>query len=265
MNEHFACDRVLKNLIQVDHSSLMDELTNGVKVREFLNVEFPRVMERRAARQAHCLPPGSLLLPDRAGAQAKSKAGCALCWQPKMDMNSELDVRGARISFRLMDIRELNSDRLIRRGYPGNLALAMLAGGGVERLSEIALRAAKLNDHTRARVVTQLVLLACLRDLSGRLRTEIATMGSLRIEIRKNETLRDICEEFLAKRRAAELAAGVRSGLSRALLIQLRTKFGRVPKWAEARLALANRTQLMRWLGKILTADSLEGVIGKQR
>ena len=48
MKEHFAIDRVVKDLFQTDHPSLFDRFTGGVPVRVFLNVEFQRVMERRA-------------------------------------------------------------------------------------------------------------------------------------------------------------------------------------------------------------------------
>ena len=48
MKEHFAIDRVVKDLFQTDHPSLFDRFTGGVPVRQFLNVEFQRVMERRA-------------------------------------------------------------------------------------------------------------------------------------------------------------------------------------------------------------------------
>ena len=48
MKEHFVHDRVLKDLFQKDGPSLLEQLTGGVHVREFLNVEFLEVMERRA-------------------------------------------------------------------------------------------------------------------------------------------------------------------------------------------------------------------------
>jgi hypothetical protein len=44
----------------------------------------------------------------------------------------------------------------------------------------------------------------------------------------------------------------------------LGTKFGNVPKWADERLEAATSAQIERWSKKILTADTLEGVIGKK-
>lgn len=48
MKETFVCDRTLRELFQMDRSSMLEDLTGGVPVREFLNAEFPQVIERRA-------------------------------------------------------------------------------------------------------------------------------------------------------------------------------------------------------------------------
>ena len=48
MSESFAYDRVLRDLFQTDHPSLFEHLTGGRRVREFLNVQFPKTLERRA-------------------------------------------------------------------------------------------------------------------------------------------------------------------------------------------------------------------------
>ena len=42
------------------------------------------------------------------------------------------------------------------------------------------------------------------------------------------------------------------------------TKFGRLPQWAEERLERADLSQIDRWTKKTLTAQTLEGVIGKK-
>ena len=189
MKEHFAYDRVLKDLFQVDHPSLLDQLTGGVPVRAFLKVEFPRVMERRADLVA-LLEDDSVFHLEFQGQNDKHiayregvycflighkhmrKVRQAVLYvgQPKMRMQSELDVGGAKISFRLIDIRELSADTFLQSGHPGDLALAMLASGGTERLAEIARNVEKLNDAARTRVLAQLALLSGLRGLTGRLK-----------------------------------------------------------------------------------------------
>ena len=52
--------------------------------------------------------------------------------------------------------------------------------------------------------------------------------------------------------------------IQRTLRSQLKTKFGRVPVWAQERLASATSTQLEAWCQKILVADTIEGVVGKR-
>ena len=44
----------------------------------------------------------------------------------------------------------------------------------------------------------------------------------------------------------------------------LATKFGSLPKWVDERLEAATSVQFERWSKKILTADTLEGVLGKK-
>ena len=43
----------------------------------------------------------------------------------------------------------------------------------------------------------------------------------------------------------------------------LETKFGQLPKWADERLDAAKSDQIERWAKKLLTAGTLEGVLGK--
>ncbi len=114
-------------------------------------------------------------------------------------------------------------------------------------MSEIAKRASELKGAERQRVVSQLVLLSGLRRLTGRLRMELKAM-SVTTDITKNEFVQDV----------------VRDSLANMLRGQLETKFGRLPKWVDERLEAATSVQVERWSKKILTADSLEGVLGKK-
>ena len=132
-------------------------------------------------------------------------------------------------------------------GRPGDLALAMLASGGPEQVFEIAKRAGGLKGAERQRVLSQLVLLSGLRRLTGRLRIELKAMGII-TDITKNEFVQDV----------------VRDTQANMLRGQLETKFGSLPKWVDERLETASSVQVERWSKKILTADTLEGVLGKR-
>ncbi len=72
-------------------------------------------------------------------------------------------------------------------------------------------------------------------------------MGTL-INIAKNEILRDL----------------IRDGQASIVRVQLETKFGKLPKWVDERLGHAKLSDVERWSIRLLTADTLEGVLGKR-
>ena len=89
-------------------------------------------------------------------------------------------------------------------------------------------------------------------------------MGSFQTFIRENEVLRELWREELAEGEARAEAKGKAEGLQSALRGILRSKFGRVPKWANDRLKKAENSQIERWLSKVIMAQSLEVVVGKK-
>lgn len=166
----------------------------------------------------------------------------------KMRMEDHVDLGETRAAYTMMDIRELDARKLMASGRPGDLVLAMLAGGGPEQVFEIAKRASDLKGAERERILSQLVLLSGLRRLTGRLRMELKTMDATR-DITKNEFVREVVQ------------IEVRNSLAHMLRGQLATKFGRLPKWAGERLEVTS-VQVEHWSKRILSADTLEGVLG---
>ena len=53
-------------------------------------------------------------------------------------------------------------------------------------------------------------------------------------------------------------------GKAQVLQQLLEEKFGSLPRWAAERLDNATPSQVERWLKKVLTANTLEGVLGKK-
>ena len=266
MKDGSKYDLVVKDLFQRDHPSLLDQLTAGVAVREVLNVELARVEERRADLVL-LLADGTILhiefqsgndkdMPYRVGIyclllgqkyRRRVRQVVLYVGQAKMRMDDHVDLGETKAAYTLMDIRDMDARQLIASGRPGDLALAMLAGGGPEQVFEIAKRASELKGAERQRVVSQLVLLSGLRRLTGRLRMELKAM-SVTTDITKNEFVQDV----------------VRDRLANMLRGQLEMKFGSLPKWVDERLEAATSVQVERWSKKILTADTLEGVLGKK-
>ena len=270
MKDGSKYDLVVKDLFQRDHPSLLDQLTAGVAVREVLSVELARVEERRADLVL-LLADGTILhiefqsgndrdMPYREGIyclllgqkyRRRVRQAVVYVGQAKMRMADHVDLGETKSAYTLMDIRQMDARKLMASGRPGDLALAMLAGGGPEQILEIAKRASRLSGAERERVLSQLVLLSGLRRLTGKLRMELKAM-SVTTDIRKNEFVQEVIQDVIRDDRANMLRD------------QLETKFGSLPKWVNQRLDAATSAQVQRWAKRIVSVDTLEGVVGKK-
>lgn len=88
---------------------------------------------------------------------------------------------------------------------------------------------------------------------------EMKQMGAY-INIQENVLLRDIWKDGLAK----GLVKGKAEGAQSILFGLLEETFGVLPSWATARLRKASSQQIRRWIRKVLTAATLEVVIGRR-
>jgi len=279
-------DAVLKDLFQRDHPMLLNRLTGGAAVRQSLNVELAIVEERRADLLFE-LDDQSLFLLDlqstndrnmgyRVGIytlvgaqkyQRKVRAAVLYTGMSEMKMEAHLDTGSTKVDYQLIDIREISAEALMRGG-PGDLALALLARGGPERMHEILTRAMKLEPPGRDRLLTQLAVLAGLRRLDKRLRMEIKQMDSEYVDIWKNVILRDAwvkaVKEGMAEGKVLGKAEGRAEAASAMLSGLLEEKFGPLPAWASTRLRRATPEQTLRWSRKVLTAASLKEIVGRK-
>ncbi len=163
-------------------------------------------------------------------------------------MPNQLDLGQTKVAYTLIDIRDIDARLLIESGQPADLPVAMLAGGGSERLTEIVKRAANLRGGERQRVLAELIQLCGLRSLQQPLIMELQSMAS------PNDT-------FLMIPQVQDMIRNARTEVLRDLL---KAKFHSLPKWADEKLESAAPAQIQRWLRKILTAETLEGVLGKK-
>jgi hypothetical protein len=134
--------------------------------------------------------------------------------------------------------------------------LAVLARGGPGQMLQILKQAANLQGSERNNVLSQLVRLSGLRQLQNKLIMELDQMLSPSDPFLKITLVRDMV-------RNASLNAD-RDARVQVLRGQLKAKFHTLPRWADEKLESATPFQVKRWLKKILTAETLEGVLGKK-
>ncbi len=268
---------MIKELFQRDRPSvLLDWLTGGVPVRQVLNVEMARLVERRADA-VFLLQDDSIFhlefqtrndkeMPYREGMyclllgrkyRRRIRQAVLYLGEPRMRMENKLDLGETKIAYSLIDIRDIDAATLIDGGRPADLVLAMLARGGPERLAEIVKRAAGLPSGEREEVISEIAVLCGLRRLQEPLIMELKNMASSGTDI------------FLRLPQVQDIVRDARVQADRDVRIQvlrdqLKGKFRTLPAWVDERLEAATTIQVQRWLKKILTAETLEGVLGRK-
>ena len=195
MNNRFDFDGALKELFQRDRPSLLDRLTGGVAIRQFLNVELPTVLERRADLVA-LLASEMVLhfelqsdndgdLPYREGIycillgqlyRRKVRQVVLYVGRAKMRMPEGVDLGTTQVAYELIDIRDFDAGELLKTGRAADSVLAILARGGGARLPQIVRRVARLKGAARERAMAQLLVLSGLRALSSRVEWEMKRM-----------------------------------------------------------------------------------------
>jgi len=277
-------DFVVKDLFKQDGPTLLSELTGGIRVTKFLDPQFG-VIERHADLVLQ-LEDRSILhiefqsvndrrMAYRMAVYAPLIAGMYLCrvrqvvlyfGERRMRMADRVELGDYPASYRLLDVRQLDTGKLLQSGSPADYVLAMLSREGPEKLGAILEMANQLQGAARDRVLAQMGALSGLRRLSKRFKMECNAMG-IAIDIKKNEFLNDIWTSGVEKGRAEgreEGRAEGRAGMLRLVGELLETKFGPLPKWARERLAKSTPARLDRFAKKILTAETLEGVLGRR-
>lgn len=267
-------------------------------MKEFLNVELPRVSQRRVDLLLSLADDSLLHIEFQGSARPNIPYRMLEYWglikgrfhRPLRQVvvfvgpgrwgNGKLVEDGVRFEYETVGLKDLDAKALIETGNPGDLPLALLAGGGDQRVSEIVSLAAKAKGSARDRLLAQIRILSRLRGISGKVQWEIEHMNlhtDIRVipEIRRfwNKSLAEGVAERVAKALPKAVAEGVAKGRAEGMAKgmanlfreQLTIKFGPLPRWAEVRVAEARPHQVQRWAKKILREDTLEAVIGPRR
>jgi len=194
----------LKELFEHDRPGLLDRLIGGIKIRSFLNVELPKVVARRVdlammlendtAFHLELQGKNEKLMVYRMGLYSillgqtipwKRVRGVVLyVGEAKMSMRREFKLGLTHLGYELIDIREIDADALIASESPGDNVLALLAGGGSQKIKEIVERLGRLKDPERSHALAQLELLAGLRGMAKEIQLEVGCMAILLMSTR---------------------------------------------------------------------------------
>lgn len=272
-------DLALKGLFEMPGPRLLQELTGGVAVAEFLNVELPRVRERRVDLLARLVDDSLLHVEfqstnrtDMAWRMAEyylllaRKFRCPVrqvvlyVGAGRLRMKSGLRHGRMAFDYELHDIREWRAAPLLASGSTADQVLSILCAQ--PDLRQVLGKIARLPAAGREGAIGSLMALAGLRGFETILRQELKKMPVV-IDWKKNSLLREIHEDGveLGLERGREQGLGA---LREAIRASLRTAFGRVPVWASERIDQASSTELVQWSTKIRTAAKLEDVVPRR-
>ena len=173
-------------------------------------------------------------------------------------LESELRSEDLWYRYRLMDIRDLDGERLLGSDQIGDNILAILTRlpdlhGAVRQVMK---KIVSLTPPERQNALRQMLLLSGLRHLGQTVEEEARRMPILNDildhEVLGREYKRGIEEGERVGRKAGELAL---------VRLQIQKRFGTIPAWAETRLAAKSTTELVEIGVRLLDAASLNDLL----
>jgi hypothetical protein len=171
-------------------------------------------------------------------------------------MRMENKLRGPDLSFeyRLIDIRELDGERLLESGDVGDNVIAILTRlrDDREAVHRIVERIGWLAPAERETALAQLTILAGLRHLARTVERETRNMP-IDLDIRDHETLGPLFQ--------AERQEGRQEGDIAILRRLIEKRFGALPRWAAEKLAGLSTTELEELSERVLDVRSVEELL----
>lgn len=232
--------------VQNPRADLLGETADGSLVHVELQSANVAIMPLRMAE--YCL--GVLRLFGKFPRQVVLYVG-----EAPLGMDSEL--RGPDVSFRyrMIDIRDLDGDRLLESEETGDNIIAILARLRDHKaaIGKIVGRIAGLPAAEREIALSHLLILAGLRRWEETVEGEIQKMP-VYIDILENKVLGPTFKKGLEE---GELK-GKLEGELKILRRQIEKRFGPIPKWAAERLAARSATELEELSDRILEVTNIE-------
>ncbi|MBS1826545.1 MAG: DUF4351 domain-containing protein [Acidobacteria bacterium] len=288
-------DVSLKLLFRRSKGVAIQRLLGG-KVTEWLNVELPRVRNRRVDILARTEDGSiaSLELQSRnVSAMAHRQASYYLdlhgllgqhirqivLYVGAEPMKMPHTFRTPVLSFRyeLVDIRSLDGEALLASKDLGDAMLALLAGVDRERVGQrVWPEIEEMEAGAREDAITELLLISGLRRQEDWVLERVRTLMPLSFDVvMKNKVLGPMVRRKLAEQRQRAMESGREEGLEEGMekgrqegeLAMLRryleSRFGPIPTEVEQKLAKASERQLNKLADRAFTASSLDEVFRK--
>ena len=269
-------DVTLKLLLQGHARLTMIELTGGA-VEKWLNVELPRLQNPRADLLGQT-PDGNLVhlelqsgnepaMPLRMAEYCLSifrlfgkipRQIVLYVGEAPLRMESEIRDTDMLYRHRMIDIRDLDGDRLLESEETGDNVIAILARLRDHKAAvrKIVGKIAELPGAEREAAFGQLMILAGLRRLAATVREEIQRMPIF-IDIMENTVIGPAYKKGLEEGREV----GWQEGELKILRRQIEKRFGAIPKWAEERMAARSAAELEELSVRIFDSASIEELL----
>jgi hypothetical protein len=267
-------DVALKNILTRPGSSALHQLT-GESWLKWINVEAPKVSNRRVDLLGE-LPDGNLVHIELQSKNEKDfplrmaeylfgiglrfgrlpRQVALYVGEAPLRMKDRVESPNVSVRFYLVDIRELDGERLLASGNPGDSVLAVLTrlGERLEGVRRILERIAAGPRGERDEALAELFIVAGLRRMEDEARREARKMPVLN-DIMDNKVIGPAIRQGLRQGRV--------EGQVEMLLSQIEKRFGRVAPDISLRISALKPAQLKRAGLRLLDAQRIEDLFAR--
>lgn len=188
--------------------------------------------------------------------------------QPPLNMPDTIEEDGLLLRYRVMDIRELRAEPFLASEAVGDVLMGVLCTGGNNRayIKRTLQRIAAIEKESeQADALRRFLLLSTKRNLVRTVVEESENMP-FTIDLTDDEYLREWVEQREEKARLKGHQEGHHEGHQQGevhlLTRLLEARFGPLPPWAIAKLAIARLEDLDAWGVRLLDAPDIRSVLG---
>jgi predicted transposase YdaD len=278
-------DVALKLLLRNSATRFMNEVTGGVPIARWLDIELPKLQNLRMDLLGEAVDGGLFHLELQSRNDAAMHVRMAeyclgifrlcgslprqiLLYVGEAPLRMETELRGPDVLFRYhaLDIRTLDGDRLLESPALGDNVIAVLAklGDQKQAVRKIVKRIAQSPPAEQSAALAQLLILAGLRRLEDVVEEEVRKMP-LEIDILENRVLgREYKRGKQDGEREGEMRGEQRGKLGGELIVLRRLiekRFGPIPTRAEERLGHLTTKEIEDLCVRVIDAASIEDLL----